>query len=210
MLQFRQNASSKHHAMRRWVQRHLGTIDHEDRVARIAARLSQITAARHNLPPSDTGLLGLAAFVHDVGRSIDDATHPRQGARMLLREPRLPISDQERRWLAYLTRYHRGNVPALGKDGILRRSDPAGRLFLLLGFLRAADALDSRAVETPELDFNLQGRKLRVLCRLADPSEKACRVYTRRKKFRLLEELLDLRIDVRIIKPNGSIAIVAA
>jgi hypothetical protein len=34
---------------------------------------------------------------------------------------------------------------------------------------------------------------------LEDPTDKACRIYTRRKKFRLLEELLDLRVDVRIV-----------
>ena len=118
---------------------------------------------------------------------------------MLLSEPRLPISDDERRWLAYLTRYHRGSVPEPGCDGMLRRSDPKSRLFLLLGFLRAADSLDSRTVETPQLDFSLQDRRLRVFCHLEDPSDKACRVYTRRKKFRLLEELLGLRIDVRIV-----------
>jgi exopolyphosphatase/guanosine-5'-triphosphate,3'-diphosphate pyrophosphatase len=209
MLQFRQNASSKHHAMRRWVHRQLGAIDHEDRVADIAGRLARLTMARHRLLPADLALLGLAAIVHDVGRSVDDETHPRQGARMVLHEPRLPISDQERRWLAYLTRYHRGSVPALGRDGILRRSDPKERLYLLLGFLRAADALDSRAVESPRLDFNLQGRKLRVFCHLEEASNKVSRVYTRRKKFRLLEELLDLRVDVRIVTPADP-AVVAA
>jgi exopolyphosphatase/guanosine-5'-triphosphate,3'-diphosphate pyrophosphatase len=199
MLQFRQNASCKHHAMRRWVQRRLGTIDHEDRVVQIACQLSRLTAERHRLVSADLRLLGLAAIVHDVGRSIDDETHPRQGARLLLHEPRLPISDNERRWLAYLTRYHRGSVPEPGCDGMLRRSDPKARLFLLLGFLRAADALDSRTIERPQLDFSLQARKLRVFCHLEDPTDKACRIYTRRKKFRLLEELLDLRVDVRIV-----------
>lgn len=209
MLQFRQIASSKHHAVRRWVARHLGAIGHEDRVARAAAQLLQITASRHRLSSADLRLLALAAIVHDVGRSVDDETHPRQGARMLLHEPRLPLTDDERRWLAYLTRYHRGCVPRQGCDGILRRSDPQARLMLLLALLRAADALDSRCVETPHLDFSLHGGKLRVLCQFEELSSKVCRVYTRRKKFRLLEELLDLRVDIRIVEENTSSAVAA-
>ncbi len=125
---------------------------------------------------------------------------------MLLHEPRLPLSNDERRWLAYLTRYHRGCVPDRGCDGILRRSDPHARLALLLAFLRAADALDSRSAETPQLNFSLHGGKLRILCHIEDPSPKACRVYTRRKKFRLLEELLNLRVDVRIVTETASCA----
>jgi hypothetical protein len=77
---------------------------------------------------------------------------------------------------------------------------------MILGFLRAADALDSRSGETPQLDFQMNGRKLRILCRLEDASDKACRIYTRRKKFRLLEDLLDLRVDVRIVTEMASVA----
>ena len=41
-------------------------------------------------------------------------------------------------------------------------------------------------------------KKLRIICQLEEESPKACRAFTRRKKFRLLEEMLELRIDVRI------------
>jgi exopolyphosphatase/pppGpp-phosphohydrolase len=206
MLQSRHSVSSKHQAVRRWAYRSLGQIDHEDRVCQTARRLFRLTSPSHNLLPADLRLLELAAIVHDVGRSIDDETHPRQGARMLLHEARLPLLDDERRHLAYLTRYHRGSVPDLGSDGILRRSDPHARLALILGFLRAADALDSRSSETPQLDFQFNGRKLRVFCGLEAASEKACRVYTRRKKFRLLEDLLDVRVDVQIVTDLASVA----
>jgi exopolyphosphatase/guanosine-5'-triphosphate,3'-diphosphate pyrophosphatase len=193
-----QISSTSYNVVRRWVTRCLGTVRHEDRVVEIAGRLFQLTSHQHGLPASDLRLLRVAVVVHDVGRSIDEETHPRQGARMLLKEPNLPLDEHERRWLAYLTRYHRGAVPDVRCDGILRRSDPHARLRLLLALLRAADGLDSRSLDAPRLSFTMTNKKLRITCRLDDESPKASRAFTRRKKFRLLEELLDVRVDVRI------------
>jgi hypothetical protein len=39
---------------------------------------------------------------------------------------------------------------------------------------------------------------LQVTCVLNDDTPKARKVYGRRKKYRLLEELLDCRVEVRI------------
>jgi hypothetical protein len=74
--------------------------------------------------------------------------------------------------------------------------------------LRAADGLDSRAAETPRLRFSLDGRRLRIHCQLEQNTPKARRVYTRRKKFRLLEELLGCRVQVVIsrAKPMRMVA----
>ena len=67
-----------------------------------------------------------------------------------------------------------------------------------LALLRAADALDSRSLESPRLVFALRGRTLRIGCYLDTDSAKARRVYRRRKKFRLLEELLDCRVELDV------------
>lgn len=194
----------KHHAIRRWVQRCLGTIRHEDRVAKIAEELFDLTWPLHQLTPANRRLLQLAAIVHDVGRCIDDESHPHEGARMLLDEQnQLPLTSRDRRLLAYLTRHHRGKVPDGGCDQILHADDDHARLLLILAILRAADALDSRSLESPRLVFSLQGHRLRVGCYLEDDCVKARRVYERRKKFRLLEELLDCRVDVAVRFSHG-------
>ena len=44
-----------------------------------------------------------------------------------------------------------------------------------------------------------RGRRIRIVCRLREDSAEARRVFSRRKKFRLLEEMLDCRIDVVIV-----------
>ena len=57
----------------------LGEIRHERRVASIVRCLFDITLPLHNLNRGDLRLLKLAAYVHDVGRSVNDKDHPAIG-----------------------------------------------------------------------------------------------------------------------------------
>jgi len=129
---------------------------------------------------------------------VDDRTHPQEGARMLLEADQLPLTSSERRSLAYLTRYHRGKPPEMGMDTILRRHDDHEAMRMALALLKSADALDSRVIESPRLMFELNGRRLHVTCLLENDTPKARKVYLRRKKHALMEEMMDCRIDVRV------------
>ena len=187
-------------SLEKWASRHLGSIEHERRVTEIASKLFDLTWPLHGLGRRERRLLRMAAIVHDVGRSIDDDTHPEQGARLLAGAAHLPLTAGERRALCYLTLYHRGKVPVEGSDGILRRTDEQSILRTILALLRCSDALDSRAIESPRLVFLLTGRRLQITCYLDDDTPKARKVYARAKKYRLLEELLDCRVDVQIVQ----------
>jgi exopolyphosphatase / guanosine-5'-triphosphate,3'-diphosphate pyrophosphatase len=204
----RGGSSLKHRIIERWVRRRLGRIAHERRVVAIAQTMFDLTHHLHGLDGSHRQLLALAALVHDVGRAINEDTHPVQGAKLLLRESWLPLAPAERRWLAYLTRHHRGAVPKPGRDDHLLDGDDHTSLRLLLALLRAADSLDSRSQESPHVVIACRGRRLSVTCYLDNDTPKARKVYGRRKKHRLLEELLDLRvdIDVRAGEPVGMVA----
>ncbi|HEX8915184.1 MAG TPA: HD domain-containing protein [Humisphaera sp.] len=198
-----------HRALERWAARMLGSADHERRVADLATDLFDVTRTLHGLATADLRLLRWAAAVHDVGRSVCDETHPADGARLLRADRSLPLSPTERRHLAYLTLHHRGKVPAPGRDGVLARSDDAGRLLRVLALLRAADGLDNRALgrgagRPPRVLFGLIDRKagpaeLHVTCYLSVDSTKARKVYGRRKKFRLLESLLGCRTRPQVL-----------
>ena len=202
-------ACPKFDAVQRWVSRLLGGVRHERQVAAIAANLFDLTRPLHALALADRRLLRLAAMVHDVGRSVDKAEHPTEGAWMLLADTALPLSGAERRELAYLTCYHRGGVPQPGHDAILHPGDDHGRLLRLLALLRTSDALDCRSLKPGRLVFALVapanpragGRTLlRATCYLEHDCPKAWRVYGRRKKFRLLEDLLGVRMEVDIAR----------
>jgi hypothetical protein len=130
---------------------------------------------------------------------------------MLLADTALPLTGGERRTLAYLTLHHRGPVPTAGRDGVLQRHDDHDRLLHVLALLRAADALDSRSLAEPaRVVFAIAAppsrdasRELRITCYLQSISPKARKVYRWRKKFRLLEDLLGVDVEVAIDHAEG-------
>ncbi len=89
-------------------------------------------------------------------------------------------------------------MPDAGHDDVLVRGDDAERMRVILALLRAADALDGRVVQSPQLVFALIGQTLKVTCYLNEECPKARRVYGRRKKFRLLEEVLGIVVDINV------------
>jgi len=180
----------------RWAQRRLGKIEHERRVSEVAATLFDLTQSFHKLDSHEKRVLELACVVHDIGRKADVKHHPAIGAKMILADNWLPLNDNERRSIAYLTRYHRGAVPELGFDEILAAGDNRRRMRIVLAILRAADALDGRQLQAPRLVFAMLGKKLSVTVYLEDDTPKARRFFKRRKKFRLFEELLGLKVEL--------------
>jgi exopolyphosphatase/pppGpp-phosphohydrolase len=186
-------------AVAQWTAARLDTLEHERRVARVASTLFDLTQPLHELRFFHRHLLRAAALVHDVGRSVNKDEHPLAGARMILRDRSLRATESDRRALAYLTLYHRDSVPAAGDESILRDGDDADALRKLLALLRAADALDSRSLESPRLVFGLKKRRLHVNCYLEDLTPKARRIYQRRKKFRLMEEEIGVRVEVDVL-----------
>jgi exopolyphosphatase/pppGpp-phosphohydrolase len=196
----------KAQTIRRWVHRHLGGVEHERRVASIVSGLLTVTSPLHSLSPRNRRLLKMACYVHDVGRAYEKKSHPKVGAMMVRQARQLPLTNRERRALAYLTMFHRGEVPPVGDAPILKRTDDHFGLWLALAFLRAADALDSRSLTSPNLSLTLRGRRLRIQIRLTEPSRKAERVFSRRKKLRLLEQALGIQIEVDIRIPELAVA----
>jgi len=195
--------SEKREAVECWVEKHMGNVAHERRVLRIAGELLELTAELHALSGAERHLLELGVLAHDVGRSVDDDRHPAIGAEMILEDEELPLSSAERRALAYLTRFHRGSVPELEEDGILQAGDNHESLRRVLGFLRAADGLDSRWLGSPRLLMSLHRRTIQIHCYVEKDTPKIRRMFTRKKKFRLLEETLGCEVNVELALSDG-------
>ena len=193
-----QSAERSFLSLEAWVRRKSAQIDHETRVAEIADALFNLTRDLHGLGAHDLLTLKSAALVHDVGRAIDPKNHAEMGAKLVLEDAALPLRATQRRWLAYLTLYHRGPVPALGEDRILAAEDDHPRLLKQLALLRAADTLDSRSMEPPRLVLLRRGRRVRIWCVVRDDWAAAREAFCRPKKFRLLEETLPCRVVVQV------------
>lgn len=193
-----QSINMKEQIVTRWVARRLTSTQHERRVRAHSEQLFRLLHTRHRLDRFAWRMLRLGSLLHDVGRAVNDRRHPQIGAEMILIDRTLPLSEMERRCLAYLTRYHRGAVPEIGYDDVLRNGDPRRAMRMVMAILRAADALDGRQHEPPHVRMKLRGDKLKLRCHLPNDCRKAKKFFSRRKKFRLLEELLNLKVDLAV------------
>jgi exopolyphosphatase/pppGpp-phosphohydrolase len=189
--------NSKEIAIREWVTRQLGDIAHEKRVARVAQMLFQLTRRWHDLGRAESRLLNMAALVHDVGRAHGEEGHAKTGARMILEHAGLPVSEAERRRLAYMTRHHRGAVPEPGGEQHLDAAlDPRNTMRLLLGLLRAADSLDSRVLGGPQIVATVHARVLTLCGYIEGDASLAAATLGKPKKLRLLEDTLDCEVRI--------------
>jgi exopolyphosphatase/pppGpp-phosphohydrolase len=185
-------------ALDQWVVRRLGSTRHERRVMAIAARLFDLTAARHGLPPACRRLLRIGALLHDVGRCDGARRHHVRGAEMIEASRSLGLNAMEREAAVFLARFHRKRPP---QRGVVREYSNLVRpsvLLKLLGLLRAADALDSRRLRAGGLTMRLAGRRLLVRCFVDGCRRQAERRLIKPDKFRLLERMLGIRMQVRI------------
>lgn len=187
-----------HVSLEAWTRRRVGKTDHERRVAQIAAALFDLTSDLHDLNRRSRSILLGAALVHDVGRSEGSDDHAVVGAGMILEDSRLALTPSQRRALAYLTRYHRGQVPEIGEDEILDGGDNHDEMLKILGLLRAADTLDCRSIDPPRLLLVRRNRRVQIRCFLRQPDERARKAFSRPKKYRLLEETLNCTVELDV------------
>ncbi len=95
--------------------------------------------------PRDRAILGIAALLHDVGRSNDEKGHHKVSYRMIQRlAPPLGWPRKDLLKAGIVARYHRGAFPGAGQKALLGLS-PSERkdISFLAAILRLANAFDS-------------------------------------------------------------------
>jgi hypothetical protein len=173
-----------------------GGSPHERRVTQIALRLFDLLSPLHQLNDSYREILRVASLLHDAGRCFGAADHHITGAQMVA--DTLEGSAWKRRCVAYLVRYHRGQVPPVATSEFLLAGDGRKKIKTLLGMLRAADGLDSRRVSADAIIAKRRGRKLRISCLVNNKIDDARACFQRRRKFKLLAKMVKLRVMVRV------------
>lgn len=134
-------------------------LDHARKVAEISNLLFNALETLHELPPAHGKLLEAAAYLHDVGHYVSDASHHKHSWYVVANSDLAGFTERERLLIAALCRYHRKSLPSPEHSAYQTLSAEEKRsLMLLVPILRLADNLDRSH------DQRIQG----VECRLRD------------------------------------------
>jgi exopolyphosphatase/guanosine-5'-triphosphate,3'-diphosphate pyrophosphatase len=187
---------------------------HGLRVASFAVRLFDELAPRHRLGERDRFLLHAAALLHDIGDFVRYEGHHKHSFYLILHSDFMGVTPTERLVMANVARYHRKSHPALDHDNFrqLGQKD-RGRVKVLAGILRIADALDrEHRAKVESIQARIEGEAL--VLELEGTEDRALEEWTVLQKAGLLKDALGL--DVKIVDSSvrsargGSGAVVAS
>ena len=118
-------------------------LKHARKVAAFARQLFEALLGWHGLPPEAGRLLEAAAYLCDVGHSINDMGHHKHSHYIVANSDLGGFTDSERSEVALLCRYHRKSLPALRHPEFVALADARRPVLTLLApLLRLADALN--------------------------------------------------------------------
>lgn len=116
---------------------------HAETVCTLARQLFDQTRELHGLGGRARVLLEAAALLHDVGVAVSNDGHHKHSQYLITASELVGLSDEERRIVGMLARYHRKTPPQRDHEDFLqlRRKDRT-LVERLTALLRLADALD--------------------------------------------------------------------
>ena len=171
--------------------------DHCEQDARLAVKIFDQTDGLHGLDDSHRDLLYYAGLLHDIGYVEGYWGHHKTAYRLIMQADLPGLTEEEKRIVANVARYHRGALPKL-KHGGFAALDPGDReIVQILGaILRLADGLDRSHMDAVrDLDVWLEGDRLVIL--LDCPFDCSSEIWAGEKKGRFFGEVFDLRVEVR-------------
>lgn len=119
------------------------SLKHARKVAVLARALFTSLQSLHRLPPSYGKLLEAAAYLHDIGHYVSDASHHKHSHYLVANSDMPGFTDRERELIANLCRYHRKAMPSSNHNSQRPLNAEEKRaLLLLVPLLRVADSLD--------------------------------------------------------------------
>jgi exopolyphosphatase / guanosine-5'-triphosphate,3'-diphosphate pyrophosphatase len=119
------------------------SLEHARKVAEVGGLLFGALQPLHQLAPECGKLLEAAAYLHDVGHFVSDASHHKHSYYVVSNSDMAGFTARERLLIAGLCRYHRKAMPN-GVHGVYQTLTAEDRrmLLLLIPILRLADNLD--------------------------------------------------------------------
>lgn len=176
---------------------------HVFQVRKNAELLFDATRPLHKRGKRDRRLLAAAALLHDIGHTIDEASHHKHSRDLIVQTDLPGMSKRERNVVACIARYHRKAHPdprhAVYKD--LKKSDQK-RVSELAGLLRIADGLDrAHAASCKRINATLSGNV--VLLHVEQRRPSPVDVWGAQRKRDLFEEAFGVRVVIEAtVKPR--------
>jgi exopolyphosphatase/guanosine-5'-triphosphate,3'-diphosphate pyrophosphatase len=119
------------------------SLEHGRKVAHIANLLFTALQPVHELPPAYGKLLEAAAYLHDVGHFVSNASHHKHSYYVVSNSDLAGFTDRERLLIAGLCRYHRKALPSAEHSAYQALTAEERReLLMMIPILRLADNLD--------------------------------------------------------------------
>jgi exopolyphosphatase / guanosine-5'-triphosphate,3'-diphosphate pyrophosphatase len=144
---------------------------HVRKVVEIARGLFHALQPLHQLPLEFGKLLEAAAYLHDTGHFVNDASHHKHSYYLVANSDLPAFTNREREFVANLCRYHRKSLPAPHHDGLKSLSqDEAQALVRLIPLLRVADGLGrGHSQRIPPMECRIESGQVTI--RVASPED---------------------------------------
>ncbi|MCC6143633.1 MAG: HD domain-containing protein [Candidatus Hydrogenedentes bacterium] len=170
---------------------------HAFQVRKLACSLFDILVPLHGLALDARRLLEAAALLHDIGHSRDPKGHHKHSRDIILATPLPEFTDDDRRVVACVARYHRKATPQpahrvycdldRGRQDIVRR---------MAAILRIADGLDrSHCCSASHVELENRGGEVILLVHQRVPSEEDVRGALRKRD--LFEDVYAVRLVIQ-------------
>jgi exopolyphosphatase/guanosine-5'-triphosphate,3'-diphosphate pyrophosphatase len=131
------------HEVEEMGRRYQVSLEHGRKVANISNLLFTALQPVHEMPPAYGKLLEAAAYLHDVGHFVSNASHHKHSYYVVSNSDLAGFTDRERLLIATLCRYHRKALPSAEHGAYQALSaDERHNLLMMIPILRLADNLD--------------------------------------------------------------------
>jgi exopolyphosphatase/guanosine-5'-triphosphate,3'-diphosphate pyrophosphatase len=169
---------------------------HARTVARFSVELFDRLRPLHRLGDESRLLLEAAAWMHDVGQFIADASHHKHSYYLIRHAAIVGLDEDQREVVANVARYHRKSLPRRVHENY-RALAPRRRMQVarLAALLRLADAMDHEH-ESRVRGFTVTVQKPRVHLRLHGRGDLLLERWSLRKKRDLFEKTYGFRLEV--------------
>lgn len=189
-----------------------GNLSHASHTAQLAVSLyDQMAGPRAPFLPEERKLLLAACFLHDIGKSISDASHHKHSA-YIIRNLKIPgFSTLESKKVALIALFHRKETPAKKDPLPLEiRGVHADQVRRLTAVLRLIDGLDKESSQNTD-SIRIRFSKKQAVIELTQWEPEQLNLNYFRDKAAYFEQLFECRIVPFVHhKRRGSLSLKSA